>query len=75
MGTCGKPGYVFRDFCLKQAMELIICCLNQGIDLSIFAEQDLTVTRMRQRDRMHVLVKHWLMVGPCNGSYVTHLMD
>ena len=25
MGTCGQPGYVFRDF-----------CLNQGIDLSIF---------------------------------------
>ena len=20
MGTCGQPGYVFRDFCLKQGM-------------------------------------------------------
>ena len=36
MGTCGQPGYVFRDFCLKQGIEFIILCLNQGIDLSIF---------------------------------------
>ena len=36
MGTCGKPGYVFWDFCLKQGIEFIIFCLNQGIDLSIF---------------------------------------
>ena len=36
MGTCGQPGYVFRDFCLEQGIEFIIFCLNQGIDLSIF---------------------------------------
>ena len=36
MGTCGQPGYVFQDFCLKQGIEFIIVCLNQGIDLSIF---------------------------------------
>ena len=36
MGTCGQPGYVFRDFCLKQGIKVIIFCLNQGIDLSIF---------------------------------------
>ena len=36
MGTCGQPGYVFRDFCLKQGIEFFIFCLNQGIDLSIF---------------------------------------
>ena len=36
MGTCGQPGYVFRDFCFKQGIEFIIFCLNQGIDLSIF---------------------------------------
>ena len=36
MGTCGQPGYVFRDFCLKQGIEFIIFRLNQGIDLSIF---------------------------------------
>ena len=36
MGTCGQPGYVFRDFCLKQGIEFIIFCLNQRIDLSIF---------------------------------------
>ena len=36
MGTCGQPGYVFRDFCLEQGIEFIIFCLNQGIDLWIF---------------------------------------
>ena len=36
MGTCGQPGYIFQDFCLKQGIEFIIFCLNQGIDLSIF---------------------------------------
>ena len=36
METCGQPGYVFRDFCLKQRIEFIIFCLNQGIALSIF---------------------------------------
>ena len=36
MGTCGQPGYVFWDFCLKQGIEFIIFCLNQGNGLSIF---------------------------------------
>ena len=36
METGDQPGYVFRDFCLKQGIEFIIFCLNQGIDLSIF---------------------------------------
>ena len=36
MGTCGQPGIIFRDFCLKQGVKFIIFCLNQGIDLSIF---------------------------------------
>ena len=36
MGTCGQPGYVFRDFCLKQGIDFIIICLNQGIDLINF---------------------------------------
>ena len=27
MGTCGQPGYVFRDFCLKQGIEFIIFVL------------------------------------------------
>ena len=43
MGTCGQPGYVFRDFCLKQGIELIIFCLNQGIDLSIFVLNRINV--------------------------------
>ena len=33
MGACGLPGYVFRDFCLKQGIEFIIFFLNQGIGL------------------------------------------
>ena len=36
MGTCVQPGYVFRDFCLKQVIKCMILCLNQGIGFSIF---------------------------------------
>ena len=36
MGTCGQPGYVFRDFFLKQGIDFIIFCLNQGIDFINF---------------------------------------
>ena len=43
MGTCGQPGYVFWDFCLKQGIEFIIFCLNQGIDLSIFVLNRINV--------------------------------
>ena len=43
MGTCGQPGYVFRDFCLKQGIKFIIFCLNQGIDLSIFVLNRINV--------------------------------
>ena len=31
MGTYGQPGYVFRDFCLKQGIDFINFCLKQGI--------------------------------------------
>ena len=36
VGTCGQPGYVFRDFCFKQGIDFIIFCLNQGIDFINF---------------------------------------
>ena len=36
MGTCGQPGYVFRDFCLKQGIDFINFCLKQGIFLNSF---------------------------------------
>ena len=36
MGTCGQPGYVFRDFCLEQGIDFIIFCRDQGIDFIIF---------------------------------------
>ena len=42
MGTCGQPGYVFRDFCFKQGIEFIIFCLNQGIDSSIFVSNRIS---------------------------------
>ena len=37
LGTCGQPGYVSRDFCLEQGIDLSIFvlnwvkCLKQGI--------------------------------------------
>ena len=31
METYGQPGYVFRDFCLKQGIDFINFCLKQGI--------------------------------------------
>ena len=31
MGTCGQPGNVFQDFCLKQGIDFINFCLKQGI--------------------------------------------
>ena len=36
MGTCGQPGYVFRDFCLKQGIDFITFCLTQGINFINF---------------------------------------
>ena len=36
MGACGQPGYVFRDFCLKQGIDFINFCLNQSIDFINF---------------------------------------
>ena len=41
MGTCGQPGYVFRDFCLKQGIDFIIFCLNQDIDFINFCLKQL----------------------------------
>ena len=36
MGTCSQPGYVFRNFCLKQGIDFIIFCLKQRIFLNSF---------------------------------------
>ena len=43
MGTFGQPGYVLRDFCLKQGIEFVLFWLNQGIDLSIFVLNKINV--------------------------------
>ena len=44
MGTCGQPGYVFRDF-----------CLNQGIDLSIFVLNWVKCLKQGIKNRNSVL--------------------
>ena len=36
MGTCGQPGYVFRDFCLKQGIDFIIFCVKRGFFINSF---------------------------------------
>ena len=40
MGTCGQPGYVFRDFCLNQGIDFInfflkLHCLQSAFSLKI----------------------------------------
>ena len=42
MGTCGQPGYVLEDFCLKQDIDSIILCLNQAIDFINLALKGLS---------------------------------
>ena len=36
MGTCGQPGYVFRDFCLKQGIDFTFLVLIRVSISSIF---------------------------------------
>ena len=45
IGTCGQPGYVFRNFCLKQGIKFISFCLTQGIGLSIFVLNKISLLR------------------------------
>ena len=51
MGTCGQPGNVFRDFCLKQSIDFIVFCLTQGIDFINFCLKkgifSLTINSLR----------------------------
>ena len=56
MGTCGQPGYVFRDFCLEQGIEFIIFCLNQGIDLSIFVLKWVKCLKQGMKNSVSVLI-------------------
>ena len=37
MGTCGQPGYVFRDFCLNQGIDFINFCLKLDCLQSAFS--------------------------------------
>ena len=55
MGTCGQPGYVFWDFCLKQCIKFITFCLNQGIDLSIFVLNRINVLNRVGKSSIFVL--------------------
>ena len=52
MGTCGQPGYVFRDFF---GIEFIIFCLNQGIDLSIFVLNRVKCLKQGIKNRNSVI--------------------
>ena len=40
MGTCGQPGYVFRDFCLKQGIDFINFVLNR---VSFLRQEPITL--------------------------------
>ena len=40
MGTCGQPGYVFRDFCLKQGIDFINFCLKK---VSFLRQEPITL--------------------------------
>ena len=55
MGTCGQPGYVFRDFSLEQGIEFIIFCLNQGIALPIFVLNWVKCLKQGIKNRNSVL--------------------
>ena len=41
MGTCGQPGYVFRDFCLKQGIDFINFCLINRV--SFLRQEPITL--------------------------------
>ena len=56
MGTCGQPGYVFRDFCLTKGIEFIIFCLNQAIDLSIFVLNRMSFLDDKQQNFYKLLL-------------------
>ena len=60
MGTCGQPGYVFRDFCLKQGIDFIIFCLNQGVDFINFClKQGIfswTINSLRMQNLVCLLI-------------------
>ena len=59
MGTCGQPGYAFRDFCLKKGIEFIIFCLNQGIDLSIFVLNRMSFLGRKTAEFLQALVNEY----------------
>ena len=61
MGMCGQPGYVFRDFCLKQGIKFIIFCLNQGIGLSIFVLNRMSFLDDKQQNfYKRLLINIWV---------------
>ena len=63
MGTCGQPGYVFRDFCLEQGIEFITFCLNQGIDLSIFFLNWVKCLKQGIKNRSDICLKQGQGMG------------
>ena len=55
MGTCGQPGYVCLDFCLKRGIDFFIFCLKPG-DHQIFS---WTI------NSLHVKSSSWLCWSSC----------
>ena len=62
MGTCGQPGYVFRDFCLQQGIDFIIFCLNHGINFclkqSIFLNSFVIANGLDTKEFRYLLLSY-----------------
>ena len=55
MGTCGQPGYVFRDFCLKQGIEFIIFLSLSGYRFNNFCLKQDKCLKQGIKNRNSVL--------------------
>ena len=76
MGTCGHPGYVFRDFCLKQGIDFIIFYLNQDIDFINFClEQGIfSWTINSLRDSVDQAVNSFVIANGLNKKEFRYLL-
>ena len=76
MGTCGQPGYVFRDFCLRQGIDFIIFCLNQGIDFINFCLKQgiFSWTINSLRDSVNQAVNRFVIANGLNKKEFRYLL-
>ena len=66
MGTCGQPGYVFRDFCLKQGIDFI--------NLSFFKQGIFSRTINSLRDSVDQAVNSFLTANGLNKNEFRYLL-